>query len=76
MSIYADIPTATLRTWLFDALKARQTQLTGPSSASASDGRRVTFDRSKADLDAYIADLRRELERRGGGPSGPIVIAF
>lgn len=76
MSAYCDTPTETLRTWLAQALASRQQQMIGPSSVGG-DGRSMRFERSKAELDAYISDLRNEISRReGSSTSGPIQIAF
>lgn len=76
MSAYSDTPLETLRAWLTEALQARQRQMVGPTSASSKD-RRVAFDRAKGDLDAYVAELRREIERRESpAAGGPITIGF
>lgn len=76
MSAFADTPTETLKTWLSQALESRQQQMIGPTTASSRD-RRVSFDRSKGEIDSYISSLRNEIARRESpGAGGPIVIGF
>lgn len=76
MSQYANIPTETLQQWLQAALQSRQQQMVGPTSASSSDGRRISFERAPSDLNTYIRELSDEISRRNGRPREPIVIGF
>jgi hypothetical protein len=76
MSQFANIPTETLQQWLAAAMQSRQQQMVGPTSASSSDGRRIAFERSPTDLNAYILQLSDEISRRNGCPREPIVIGF
>lgn len=70
----------TLQLWLAEANIARHNLLTGTKEASVSyDGKSVTFTATDAyRLDAYIADLERQIGEQSGTVRrrGPVQFSF